>query len=375
MTTYRKHLDILCNYHDDCVAYGAEALGNVGGYSGAAFWKVRGPKGTFCLRRWSEKYPTLERIQFIHAVQWHLQQEGVCKFPMPIDTIEGMSYVFDGQSFWQLEPWMQGEADFLKHPNLERLINVMTALGEFHNALRTFPVEHETGTSPTFLEHEKTLLTWTNSRLNALEERILFPNDFHSTDLRDVMFISDLSDSVGPAETETQCIGNSVTIPCRTQMKVQLRLQNAAMRILPAIRTLRRPVLTQVVRLSNQMLALEPCIHDIHADHLFFQKERFSGFIDFGSVGVDTVSVDVARTLNALAPLRSGYWVAGLMAYQSVRRLSQQELEAVQVLRKSSLLTTAIRWLDYIFMQNQPVKCSARLVLRMEKLADSLEHI
>ena len=56
---HRRHLDVLCSYHDDYVAQGAEFLGNAGGYSGACFWKVRGKKGTFCLRRWAKDYPTL----------------------------------------------------------------------------------------------------------------------------------------------------------------------------------------------------------------------------------------------------------------------------------------------------------------------------
>ncbi|MDO4630658.1 MAG: phosphotransferase [Planctomycetia bacterium] len=407
MTVLRRHLDILCNYHDDYVAYGVECLGNAGGYSGATFWKVRGKKGTFCLRRWPAEYPTLERLQFIHAVQWHARMEGFMRFPMPVETLEGMSYVAEDGYFWQLEPWMEGKADFRKKPSVSRMVSAMTSLAEFHNAVKTFPVPAEKGTALTSLEHEKRLLCWTDSQLETLNEQILHETDpqreiygevleashkktlketleeaqgktleeMPSVETRKVVFISDLSDSDGLAGFDGWQMGNSVTIPCDTQIRVQEQLQAGALRILQIVRTLREPVLRQLVRVSNQSLRLQPCLHDIHAAHLYFEKEQFQGFIDFGSLGIDTPAVDIARQLNALTGSHPSRWLVGLAAYQSIRPLSAEELMAVQVFRKSTLLTTAIRWLDYIFMQNHPVKCSARLVRRLEKLADALERI
>ncbi len=375
MTVLRRHLDILCNYHDDYVAYGVECLGNAGGYSGAAFWKVRGKKGTFCLRRWPAEYPTLERLQFIHAVQWHARTEGFTRFPMPIETLEGMTYVSDNGYFWQLEPWMKGKADFRQKPSVSRLVSAMTSLAEFHNAVKNFPVLAETGSASTSLEHEKQLLRWTDSQLETLSAQIRQQTNSVSAEPRKVVFISDLSDSDGLAGVSGWQVGNSVTIPCNTQIRVQEQLQRVALRILSIVQNLRQPVLSQLVRVSNQPMRLQPCLHDIHTDHLFFTKDQFQGFIDFGSLDVDTPSVDIARQLNALTGSHPSRWLVGLAAYQSIRPLSAEELTAVQVFRKSSLLTTAIRWLDYIFMQNHPIKCSARLVRRLEKLADTLDRI
>jgi len=375
MPNFHHHLDVLCNYHDDYVALGTESLGNAGGYSGASFWKVRGKKGTFCLRRWAKNYPTLERLQYIHAVQWHLQMEGFYNFPMPVETLEGMSYVEEAGFFWQLEPWLEGKADFRKNPNSNRFVSAMTALAEFHNASQTFPVSQEKGTSPLLLEHEKILLRWTDSRLTELEERIRLDGFQESELLRDVIFISDLSDSDGPAGAASWQMGNTVTIPYETTLKRQTRLQKAALRILPRVRALRRPVLTQVVRTGNLPLRLQPSLYDIHLEHLFFEKDRFVGFIDFGSLGNDNVSVDVARMLSTLTGSQAKLWLTGLTAYQSVRPLCAEELAAIQVIRRSTTLTMAIRWLEYIFTQTNPVKCSTHLVQRLEQLADILERI
>ena len=372
---HRRHLDVLCSYHDDYVAQGAEFLGNAGGYSGACFWKVHGKKGTFCLRRWAKDYPTLERLQYIHAVQWHAQTEGFSGFPMPVETLEGMTYVEDGGFFWQLEPWMEGKADFYKTPNTNRLVSAMTALAEFHNATQSFPILQEKGTSPLLLEHEKTLLRWTDSRLAELEERVRLDGMPASELLRDVTFISDLSDSDGPAGVVGWQMGNMVTIPCQTSIKSQTRLQAAALRILPRIRALRRPVLAQVVRAGNQLMRLQPCLYDIHSEHLFFERDRFAGFIDFGSLGNDNSAVDVARMLSALTGSQAKHWLTGLTAYLSVRPLQAEELSAIQVIRRSTVISMAIRWLEYIFTRSTPVKCSTHLVQRLERLADILERI
>ncbi len=402
MSKLRRHLDILCNYHDDLVAYGTESLGSAGGYSGAAFWKIHGRNSSFCLRRWAPKYPTLERLQFIHAVQWFAQEEGFVKFPMPVNTIDGMSYVSDDEYFWQLEPWMSGNADFRQRPSSARLINAMTALAEFHLATKSFPLPNNAGPSQAFLEHEKFLLRWTDSQLAKISNSVygsgfcettpslnsenlyadLFPSPFHkeehsskNPEEQKVLFISDLSDSDGPADAEGWQMGNTVAISYPTTVRVQARLQKVALRMLPIIRSLRRPILAQVVGMTNKSFSLQPCLHDIHPAHLFFEKNRFNGFIDFGSVCVDNVATDVAKMLCALTESRSKQWLLGLNAYQSVRPLSADELTAIQVFRKSSVLTTAIRWLNYIFLQYHPVKCSSRLVERFERLADTLERI
>ena len=397
MSKLRRHLDILCSYHDDYVALGTESLGSAGGFSGAAFWKIHGRNRTFCLRRWAPKYPTLERLQFIHAVQWHTQEEGFNKFPMPVNTLEGMSYVSDGEYFWQLEPWMNGKADFRQNPSSERLINAMTALAEFHLATETFPIQSNAGLSPAFLEHEKTLLRWTDSQLARISDFVhgsgfsqavpsintknlyadflpsQFPGNINSAkdpEIQKVLFISDLSDSDGPAGVDGWQMGNTVTISYPTAVRVQSRLQNAALRMLSAIRTLRRPVLAQVVNMTNKSFRLQPCFHDIHPAHLFFEKSHFNGFIDFGSLCVDNAATDTALTES-----RPKQWLLGLNAYQSVRPFSADELAAIQVFRKSTILTTAIRWLNYIFLQQHPVKCSTRLVERLERLADMMERI
>ncbi|MBP3695679.1 MAG: phosphotransferase [Thermoguttaceae bacterium] len=375
MSVFRRHLDILCNYRDDYAAQGVRALGNAGGCSGAAFWKVHGKDGDYCLRRWAAQYPTQERLDFIHAVQWHAKAEGFTKFAMPVETLEGMTYVADGDSFWQLEPWMEGTADFRKHPGTARLVNAMTALAEFHSAMETFPVENEKGTAPALLEHERILLKWTESQLDRLENAICDPKRNFNADLQSVRFISGLSDSEGPAGVDCWQIGNAVTIPYRAKLRFQTRLQAAASELLLVIRKLRMSVLAQVVRVSNFALPLLPCIHDLHSAHLYFKGQNFRGFIDFGSAGVDSPAVDVARLLNTLTESRPVHWLAGLAAYQSVRPLYREELAALQVFRRSTALTTAIRWLEYIFMQNHPVKCSARLVRQLEKMTEMLERV
>lgn len=378
MSLSRTHLDILCNYHDDYVAQSVEWLGSAGGYSGSMFWRVRGKKGTFCLRRWAKDYPDLERLEFIHAVLWHADQEGFRKLPVPVETLEHMSYVEEDGHFWQLEPWIPGKADFRHNSSLNRLVRAMTELAEFHNAVRSFPIAKECGITPVLQSHEAALLQWTDDFCDQLERRIRIQSqplpELKSRDPR-VLFISDLSDSDSFRRNEQRYIGNSVTISIPSRSNQEKRLEEVALRILNATRKMRSSLLAQVVRCSNYSMQFQPCIHDIHLGHTFFDGDLFTGFVDFGAMDVDNVSVDVARLLESLTAGDPALWVAGLTAYQSVRGLTLEERETVQVYRKTFAAVTAMRWLNYIFSQNNPVCCSLHLIQKLERLADELEAI
>ena len=79
--------------------------------------------------------------------------------------------------------------------------------------------------------------------------------------------------------------------------------------------------------------------------------------------------------LSALTGSQAKHWLTGLTAYLSVRPLQAEELSAIQVIRRSTVISMAIRWLEYIFTRSTPVKCSTHLVQRLERLADILERI
>lgn len=368
MTVSKQHLDILCNYHDDCAAGSVESLGSAGGFSGAAFWKIHAKNGDFCLRRWPKRYPSLEKLQFIHAVLWQANQEGFRKFSLPVETLEHVTFVADEEHYWQLEPWVKGAADFAAHPTSRRLVSAMVTLAEFHQAVRNFPLPTTRGASSLLLNHEKALLSWGHERFQALEQTIR-ARGAASDESSEVCFLSDLSDS------DSLRIANEATIPFPLPVRQKKMLETISLRILRNVRQLRQALLGQVVRCGNHAVAQQPCLRDIHAGHVFFVKNQVSGFIDFENLQADNVATDVARLLGSLADNNPLLWVLGLTAYQSVRRLEDQELEILHACKKSFVATTALRWLDYIYVQKNPVRCSAHLLRRLKNLESCLEYL
>jgi hypothetical protein len=118
---------------------GVAALGSAGGFSGAAFWRVETPAGTFCLRRWPSEHPSPERLRTIHDVLRHVFDAGVTQVPVPLRTRDGGTFVCDGGCLWELAPWMPGTADYHSRSTRERLAAAMRLLARFHKAAATYP--------------------------------------------------------------------------------------------------------------------------------------------------------------------------------------------------------------------------------------------
>ena len=57
------------------------------------------------------------------------------------------------------------------------------------------------------------------------------------------------------------------------------------------------------------------------------------------------------------------------------RKIGEEELETVNLLRKSHLVVTALRWLDCVFAHEMPVRFSSGLVRRLAGLCDGLESL
>ena len=379
MYDVKHHLDILCNYHDDLVDGKVVSMGTAGGFSGSSFWKVRGRRGRYCLRRWNAAYPTLERLQFIHAVQWHAQQEGFEKFPMPVETLEHMTLVADETNFWQLEPWLEGRPGTRCRMTGRRIVSAMLALAEFHQAVRSFPLEISEGSSPTLLAQEKTLLEWSDARIQSLRGKIEFslrgesaPAESSADVPQNALFVADLPESEycrNLAQTARMAL-----VPCLGRT-LRPEVRELVLRTLEAATRLRRLLMPGLIRCCNYTLAFQPCLGDIHAGHVFFTPRKVSGFIDFETLHADNVATDTARLLGSMAGSDPLAWVLGLSAYQCVRRLNEEELETTNLLRKSHLVVTALRWLDCVFSHGMPVRFSAGMLQRLAALCEGLESL
>jgi Ser/Thr protein kinase RdoA (MazF antagonist) len=115
-------------------------------------------------------------------------------------------------------------------------------------------------------------------------------------------------------------------------------------------------------------LPLQPCLRDIWHDHVFFIGEEVTGIVDFGSVKIDHVAVDLARLLGSLveddAPLRA----AGLDAYGRVCHLSSEEQELVTILDKTGAIVALMNWLQWLYHDGRQFEDLGLVARRIERL-------
>ncbi|MHB8902088.1 MAG: phosphotransferase, partial [Thermoguttaceae bacterium] len=133
-------------------------------------------------------------------------------------------------------------------------------------------------------------------------------------------------------------------------------------------------VAEDVARFANRSVPLQPCIRDIWHDHLLFEGNQLTGLIDFGSMGIDHVSCDVARLLGSLVATYAGCWQRGLDAYGQVRGLSEMEVELAQAFDRSGVLIGALNWADWTILKRRVFEEPEAVLDRMDGFLNRLEN-
>ncbi len=309
-----------------------EYLGCAGGFSGAAIWRVRTPKGQFCLKRWPEAHPAEAELRFMHAVLLHVSRQGLDWTPAPLANRWGATWTVVGGHFWELTAWMPGEADFHQDPRPARLQAALQALARFHRAAETFPAFYlRSGVPPSILERRARLHRLAAGGLDELR--------------RDVV------------------------------AEVWPELFDAARAALGLIGEVLHVVRLQLDAASRWETPLQPCIRDVWHDHLLFTGDRVTGLIDFGSLRVDCVATDVARLLGSLAGDDDSLWKLGLEAYESVRPLGDLERAMVAVLDSSGTLLAAVNWIEWLYRDRRRFAARDLVRRRVQGVFERLKHL
>jgi homoserine kinase type II len=301
-------------------------------FSGAALWRITAVRGELCLRRWPPQFPGTERLEFLQAVLWHVNQEGFHRIPVPIETHHKHGFIWHAGHLWELTPWLPGRADYRESPSRSRLHNALIALAEFHDAARTFPLP-ETGPmgSPGIADRALRLQGLLGGRLTELRKAI--------------------------------GAGGQLAIAGRGR-----RLIESALRYGPSV--------LHALETANALdVAIQPCIRDVWHAHILFEAEEVTGIVDFGALRADNVATDVARLLGSLAQDDVTAWQAGLAAYQSVRRLTRNEHNLVLAFDRSTVLMGGLQWLEWIYLEGREFSDEAAVLARLDEFLVRLEHL
>jgi homoserine kinase type II len=320
-----EYRHVLAAYPSDCQPREVEPLNAPAGFSGALVWRLETPRGPLCLRRWPPESPSPDRLQFIQAVLWHVDQEGFHLAAVPVETRSHTGYVRQGGFLWEITPWMPGVADYRLAPSRDKLQAALAALAQFHRSAATFPLpDADRVVAPGVVERQRRL------------------RELASDGVRQ------MTAAIGP--------GDWPELAARARKIAEL-FPYAAAKVTPLLETA-----------AQLRVDLQPCIRDIWHDHVLFQGTRVSGLIDFGSMRPENVSADIARLLGSLAEDDQSLWHVGLEAYQRVRPLSAPEMTLVTVFDRSTVAMSGLQWLDWIYLRGRRFANRSAVLARLDDI-------
>jgi Ser/Thr protein kinase RdoA (MazF antagonist) len=122
-------------------------------------------------------------------------------------------------------------------------------------------------------------------------------------------------------------------------------------------------------------VSIQPCIRDIHREHVLFENDTVTGIIDFGSMKPDCVACDIARLLGSMALDDKSLWHEGLEAYENVRPLSQIELSQIEAYDQTAVLLSGINWLQWAFVDNRKFENHQAVLQRFEVITQRLANL
>jgi len=306
-----------------------ERLGAAGGFSGARLWRITTGDGRFCLRGWPPEHPSAERLDGIHRLLRHVHEGGFHRVPLPIPTRTAATFVMHGGRLWQLEPWLPGVADYHHRPTAAKLRAALETLGRFHQAARDFsPSVH--APSPGILERRHRFAVLLQGDLKVLTAAV--------------------------------------------QRGGWPALQRQGRLLLHRFSALSAEVAHQLDRAARHEVRLQPCIRDVHGQHVLFLGSRVSGLVDFGAVRQENVAVDVSRLLGSLAGSDRRAWQVGLAAYESIRPLSPIERRLLGPLDRSGLLLGGLNWLRWIYVEGRTFEDRAAVERRVATILNRLDR-
>ena len=235
------------------------------GFSGACVWRGDDTDGTphFALKAYPPDAITTERLNATHA--WLHAASNLSFVPELIPTRDGNSFTRHDNRLWEVVRWMPGQADFHSNPARLRLEAACIALARLHCTWRPMVATHAV--------------------VPGVLRRLIVFDDFQRL---------------------------SVEQPVEPVFEVPLRRgRELVRRLIPAATQALAPWATR-------RAALQPCLCDIWHDHVLLTGDEVTGIIDFGSMKIDHVAVDLARLLGSLVPGDVDAWTAGLEAYRRV---------------------------------------------------------
>jgi Ser/Thr protein kinase RdoA (MazF antagonist) len=304
----------------------AMPLGNHGGFSGARLWRAEWLGGALCLRAWPADV-SRHRLESIHHLIDKARQAGLIFVPAIYRTSSGETCVVHDNRCWDVTAWMPGVADFHPQPSALRLTNACAALAHLHRAWAE--ESPRSGPCPAVARRLERVRHWQT-----------------------------LIDSGWRPDFARQAAAAWHFWAQRAWRIVQVRMPELPGRLIPWL---------------DVSLPIQPCLCDIWHDHVLYTGDTVTGLVDYGSVKIDHVAVDLARLLGSLVGDDPSLRAAGLEAYSQIRPLSDPVKQLVDVLDQSGTILGAANWLLWLYHEGRSFPDSEGVARRLAALVQRME--
>ncbi|MCI0379161.1 MAG: phosphotransferase [Gemmataceae bacterium] len=292
------------------------------GFSDASIFRVRTLQGEFCLRAWPLYHP-FSHIRFAHELMDAAQD--LPFVPRLLRANDGSSTLTSADSYWELQTWMPGRADFWQCPGRERLESACRALARLHQVWERKRVESRVCAA--LLRRAARKAVW-----------------------------GQLCDSGWQPRFD---VGDAVDYWAG-------RAWNLLSRLFHELADLLKPW-------EKEIVPVFPCLCDVWHDHVLFSGDEVTGIIDYGNVAIDSPAADLARLLGSLVEDDDDRWRTGIEAYAAVRSISDREILLARALDRSGAILAAATWLKWLYWEQRPVAKRSAVADRLERIVRRLE--
>lgn len=330
---------ILAEYDEFVGARPDEIIAAPTGLSGAEVWQLRFGSTYYCLRRWPGEVDASRtaRVSWIHRVVARTAAAGFEHLAVPRNTKSGRTWTEHAGHIWEVAPWLPGEACLQEKSSPTRVRAALTALARFHVAAAQVERSGESTPSPGLL-----------ARVRQLES--LLSGEFRRRQA-----------IVRHAAGHSTRLAESLLPLARRWCELFPRVAPWVVRDLSTVAVLRVP--------------LQPCLRDIHREHVLFVGDEVSGMVDYDAMRSDTVAGDLARLLESYVGGDADGWREGIASYEQVRPLATEERTLLPPLDASSILLSSANWIDWIYVQRIAFPSEERVRTRFAHWIERLEGL
>jgi hypothetical protein len=263
-----------------------QPLANAGGFSGAQLWRgeIAGVP-QFALKRWPADC-SARRLKSIH--RWLKDAEHLPFVPKLVAGARVGTTAVHGDHVWDITQWMPGEAKVAGAYTEATIRAACEAISQLHDVWNPRRVSFQP--CPALTRRLQIFDRWNSAKLTA---------------------------------------------PLRGGWREAESLVRLA---IPAIRSELKFWLTRP-------LPVQPCLTDIHRDHVLFTGDTVTGIIDYGAMKFDNVAVDAARFLGDAAGDDETLYELGCDLFVQHHGEDHCPRELITVLDRTGTLGAIANWL------------------------------